>query len=342
MAFRVAVIGLGYFSQFHLAAWVKLSDAELAGVADLSAERVSEAVTAYGAKGFADSTEMIAAIQPDILDIVAPPPAHASLIRAALAPGRTIICQKPFCTSLAEAEAIVAEAETAGTTIVIHENFRFQPWYRTIKTFLDDGGMGAVYQCRFALRPGDGRGPDAYLGRQPSFQTMPRFLIHETGVHFIDVFRWLFGDIRALYADTRRLNEAIAGEDAGVMLLEHEGGVRSMLDGNRLSDHIAENYRKTMGEMEIEGEAGSIRLDGMGRLSFRRFGINKIETLPISEPVDESSFGGGCVEALNRHVIDALKGRRELENLAADYLSVIKAADAAYLSARDGRRIELS
>ena len=35
----------------------------------------------------------------------------------------------------------------------------------------------------------------AYLERQPYFQTMPRFLVHETAIHLVDVFRFLLGEI---------------------------------------------------------------------------------------------------------------------------------------------------
>ena len=42
---------------------------------------------------------------------------------------------------------------------------------------------------------------------------MPRLLIHETGVHYIDTFRYLFGTPTAVHADLRRCNPVIAGED---------------------------------------------------------------------------------------------------------------------------------
>ena len=56
----------------------------------------------------------------------------------------------------------------------------------------------------FRLRTGDGQGPDAYLSRQPYFQKMEHFLVHETAVHWIDTFRFLLGDINAVYADPEK------------------------------------------------------------------------------------------------------------------------------------------
>ena len=335
---RVAVVGLGYFSQFHLSAWAAQPGAALTAVCDRDAGRADEAASRFGAQAHAN-LQTVLAEDPDILDIVVPPAAQDALIRQALTPGRVIICQKPFCTSLAEAEALTEAAEAAGTTLVIHENFRFQPWYRRIREILDAGDLGELYQARFALRPGDGRGPRAYLDRQPGFQTMPRFLILETGVHFIDLFRWLFGPVETVYADLRRLNPAITGEDAGLLLLTHRSGMRSLFDGNRLADHVADNPRRTMGELEIEAEAGLLRLDGTGRLSLRRFGAQAFEPVPLNRPVDEDSFGGGCVAALIAHVLAALDGRGALENTARDYLAVMRAVEAAYRSGAEARAI---
>lgn len=337
MADGVAVIGLGYFSRFHLAAWAARPDIAILGVTDLDPARRAKAAADWGVRAFDDAGSLLAA-GPRIVDIVAPPAAHAELVAAALAPGRVVICQKPFCRDLDEAAGIAAAAEAAGTTLVIHENFRFQPWHRTIKSVLGAGRLGAVWQARFALRPGDGRGADAYRARQPAFREMPRFLIHETGVHFIDLFRWMFGEIEGVYARTRRLNPAIAGEDAGLLLLDHVTGTASQFDGNRLADHAAEDPRRTMGEMEVVGEGGTLALDGAGRVRLRPFGARGWEEVPHVAPVDPASFGGGCVAALIAHVAERLDRPATIENRAGDYLPVIAAVEAAYRSAASGRR----
>ncbi len=336
---RVAIVGLGYFSRLHQEAWAAREDAEIVGVTDLDRALTEATADRLDVPGYADLPDLLAAQDPDIVDIVAPPPAHAALIRAALKPGRMIICQKPFCRSLAEAQATLDAAQKAETQLVIHENFRFQPWYREVKAFLDAGRMGQVYQCRFDLRPGDGRGPDAYLARQPVFQTMPRLLIHETGVHFIDLFRWLFGEITEVYADLRRINPVLAGEDAGTLILTHAGGTQSVFDGNRLSDLPARNPRLTMGELRLEGEAGTLQLDGDGTLRFRPFGARAAEIVPLRAPIDPDAFGGGCVAALIDHLVRCRRDGTVPENTAEDYIGVIRATDAAYRSHDERRRI---
>ena len=166
---------------------------------------------------------------------------------------------------------------------------------------------------------------------------MPRFLIHETAIHFIDVFRFLFGEVESVYAALRRLNPAIAGEDAGLMVLDMIGGTRAVFDGNRLSDHQAANRRLTMGEMLIEGSGGVLRLEGDGRLFQRSHGAN--EEREIAYEWRNEEFGGDCVYELQRHVVEALDGQRALVKTGREYLANLRIEDAAYKSSAEGRRI---
>lgn len=336
---KVGVVGLGYFSQFHLKAWHSIKGATLVGVTDLDRNKASTIGKQYGCSGFTDISQMLAAHPVDIVDIVAPPIAHKAIVQRVAAPNRLIICQKPFCESLEQAQAMVDFADSVNSRLIIHENFRFQPWFRALKEQLDATLLGTVFQCRFSLRTGDGRGQDAYLNRQPSFQSMPRFLFHETGVHYVDVFRWLFGEVVSVYADTRRLNPAIRGEDAGVFILDHQSGTQSIFDGNRLMDHATDNTRRTLGEMTIEGEAGTVRLDGYGNLYFRAFGERDSSELPVNQPIDETSFGGGCVTALIEHAVQAYTTHGVYENEAKDYLTVMRTVEAAYKSAASHTKI---
>ena len=338
---KVVVVGLGYFSRFHLAAWQSNDRVEIVGVCDADLDRLSIVRTELGIAGSQDINQLLNQVSVDIIDVVTPPDAHNVVVRAALEKTRTVICQKPFCQSLVEADALITDAEAAGTQIFIHENFRFQPWRREIRDFLDSGRMGQVYQARFSLRPGDGRGPNAYQDRQPAFRTMPRLLLHETGIHFIDLFRWLLGEIESVYAEIQQLNPAIVGEDTATMILNHEGGIRSIFDGNRLSDHVASDLRYTMGELQIEGEGGRLSLNGSGELSFRPFGIMQEEQIHINRQIDESSFGGGCVAALIDHVVDSLLSGQPPENPARDYLQVMAIKEAAYHSATEKRQIKI-
>lgn len=332
---RVAVAGAGYFSRFHYDAWSRMGEVELVALCDRDAAKAAEAAGRWGIpRVYADVERMLDVEAPDLLDIVTPPDSHLSLVRAAAARGVAAICQKAFCRSLEEAEEAAALAERAGTLLVVHENFRFQPWYGEIKRLLGEGALGTVLQASFRLRPGDGLGDDAYLDRQPYFREMPRFLVHETAIHWVDTFRYLFGPVGAVMADLRRENPVIAGEDSGFILFRHKGGVRSLFDGNRLLDHAARDRRLTMGEFLVEGTAGALRLDGDGRLLRRPRGAAAEEE--VRYQWNDTGFGGDCVFRLQRHVVDHLQRGTPLQNRAREYLENLRIERAIYESAAAG------
>lgn len=284
---------------------------------------------------------MLEETKPDLVDIILPPAGHADTIRQCIAAGvSAIIYQKPFCTSLAEAQEMTDLADAAGVPIIFHENFRFQPWYPAIKSAIDAGQIGVLYQTTFRLRPGDGQGIDAYLERQPYFQKMGKFLIHETAVHWVYTFRYLMGDPVAVYADLRKVNPMIAGEDAGYVIFDNPNGVRSIYDGNRSLDHAAKNSRFTMGEGLFEGTKGTITLNGDGSVDLRNFG--SVEKHQIHAPDEMGTLGGDCVHHLQSHVVDALSGKRPFENKSGDYLTVIEIEDAIYQVAESGSKIMFS
>jgi predicted dehydrogenase len=331
--FRVACLGAGYFSTFQFDAWDRNEITKLVAIADHDiAKAKSRNVSAYR-----DLTTMLKQSDADILDIITPPATHLEAIRIALKFDlKAIICQKPFCASIDESREAVLLAQAAGIPLIIHENFRFQPWFRTIHAAIGNGKIGRVHQMTFRMRTGDGQGADAYLARQPYFQKMERFLIHETGVHYIDTFRYLFGKIQSVYADLRKMNPVIAGEDAGCVIFDFGNGVRAIYDADRNLDHSSDNTRRTFGEALVEGTKGSITLEGNGAVKFRGFSTQTYETLLA--PKDWPGFAGDCVYALQNHVVDALQGKADFENLAEDYLTVVEVEEAIYRSSNEGRK----
>ena len=332
---RVALIGAGYFSRFHLEGWAARRDVRLVAVVDQDAQRAEAAARAYGiARPFTDPRAMLEQSTPDLVDIVAPPPAHHALVSQVHKAGLPVICQKPLAGGLAQAEALVASLDPHGPVVVVHENFRFSPWYREIRRWIDTGRLGRLHGVSFRLRPGDGQGAHAYLDRQPYFQKMPRFLVYETAVHFVDTFRFLFGEIRRVGARLRRLNPAIAGEDSGIILFEFDDERLGLLDGNRLNEHPAEDLRRTMGECWVEGEAGVLRLDGNARLFFKPHGEPETEVAYDRGP---ATFAGGACGALQAHVLAHLRSGSALENSAQDYLQNLRVVEAIYSASASGR-----
>jgi D-apiose dehydrogenase len=337
---RVAVIGAGYFSQFHVHGWQNIPGIEITAVCDADLEKAKISAQLFGAAQAISHVEELFAL-PDIslLDIITPPTSHAALVSQAIHSGIPTICQKPFADRYSHAVALTELAENANVPLIVHENFRFMPWYREMRRLLDDDLLGQVHSVSFRLRPGDGQGADAYLNRQPYFQTLPRFLVAETAVHFIDTFRYLCGEVKSVYAHLRRINPVVAGEDAGFIHFEFASGGAGSFDGNRLNDHVAENPRRTMGEMWLEGERGILRLDGNAQLFFKPH--QGTEKLLSYERGSEVQFGGGACQALQEHVVSCLRSGLPIENTARQYLRNLLIQEAVYASHAQGCRIEI-
>ncbi len=342
-AARVAVVGAGYFASFHLEGW-RDCGADVVALCDLDQTRLQPMADRFAVpKTYTDALQMMQAERPTLVDVVLPPQAQAPVVQAALALGLPVICQKPFGTDLAQARAMAAAAAAQAVPLVVHENFRFTPWFRECRRLVDAGHLGRLHSISFRLRPGDGQGPRAYLDRQPYFQTMPQLLVRETAVHFIDTFRYLMGEVRAVTARLRRLNPVIAGEDAGLIVFEFDDDRSGLFDGNRLNDHVASNPRLTMGEMWLEGAAGVLRLDGQARLWFKPHGGPEEEHRYErgATGIAGRAFGGACT-ALQAHVLQHLQRGTALENSAADYLQNLVVQAAVYRSHATGCRVVMT
>ena len=335
---RVAVVGAGYFAAFHLEAWRALG-VRVERLCDIDLGRAQALAARFGVPAVADRVQAVLdGARPDLVDVVLPPQAQAGVVQMLLQARLPVVCQEPSGEGLAQAAARAAMAQAQRTPLVGHENFRFMPWFRECRRLIDAGHFGRLHGITFRLRPGDGQDPSAYLDRQPYFRTMPRLLVRETAVHFIDTFRYLCGEVRAVTARLRRLNPALAGEDAALIVMEFDGDVTGVFDGNRLNDHVAADPRRTMGEMWLEGERGVMRLDGDGRLWWK----------PHHGPEAEHRFEhahpgvfGGAVAALQAHVLAHLRDGAPLENGAHDYLANLRVQEAVYASHAGGRRVPL-
>ena len=339
MTLKVAIAGCGYFSRFHQDAWSRMEDVRVVGVADRDGGKREAAAALFdGALAFDEAEAMLDAVQPDLIDIVTPPATHRAWGDAAARRGVKIICQKPLAPSFDEAQQIVTLAESAGTMLAVHENFRFMPWFMEARRLVAGGVIGAPLNINFRLRPGDGQGPEAYLSRQPYFQSMPRFLIHETGIHLIDVFRDIMGEITGVFARLRRINPVIKGEDAGLVIFDFASGAAGLFDGNRHVDHPAEDTRMTNGVLMVEGDRGVLRLDGYGRLFLRPLRGEESEHVYAWQ---DRGYGGDCVYGQCRHIVDHLAKGASLVNSGRDYLRNLAIEEAAYRSAEEGRFITI-
>ena len=101
---------------------------------------------------------------------------------------------------------------------------------------------------------------------------------------------------------------------------------------NRLSDHIAEDRRLTIGDLFLEGEKGTIRLDGNGNIFFRKFLSNNEKK--INYIWSNKGFAGDSVYFFRKYVIEQLNKNKTINNQIEKYLINIKIEEAIYNSNR--------
>ncbi len=270
----------------------------------------------------------------DFVDIVTRPDTHLEIVRNVAQQRVAMICQKPLAPSAVEVRELIDVVESSGVRFMVHENFRFQPWYRQIKSLLDQEAIGdKLHTITFRNRAGDGWGDDAYLARQPYFQTMEKFLIFEAGIHTIDTFRYLGGEIKQTWCVHRKLNHVIAGEDTALGIFQFQSGSMGLYDANRFNESTADNPRYTFGEMWVEANGGTIRLYDDARLTIQPLG-QKEQNHPYTPSKD--GFAGDCVYQTQRHFVDQLLTDQPFETDATNYAKSIAVQEAMYRSAESG------
>jgi len=338
--FKGVCAGAGYFSHFQYEAWARIPEVTITAMCNRDAGRARTIMDKFGvANHYTDYREMLEKEKPDFVDLITPPPTHLEMSKIAADLGVHVICQKPLAPTFDEAKRIVDYADKAGIRFMVHENWRFQPWYREIRKLLDDGAIGEkIHVMSFRSRMGDGWGDDAYLNRQPYFRDYPRLLVYENGVHFIDTYRYLGGEVARVYAVLKKLNPVIAGEDFAVVVFSFASGATGLWDANRYNESNYPKPRYTFGEFLVDGDGGSIRLYNDGRLTIQKLGKPETEHDYAHE---DRNFCGDCCYATQRHFIDRLLDGQPFETNGQDYLRSLAVQDAVYESAEKGAPIDV-
>jgi len=325
--FRGALVGCGYFGQIQLEAWRRMSDVDIVAACDLDFCKAKSSAP----KAYTSIEELIRNEHLDFVDIATRPNTHLALIHEAVAHNLPAICQKPMAPTIEDAIQMANLVQRTGARAMIHENWRWQPWYREAKTRIDRGEIGQPITYNFRHRQRDGLGPEPYKN-QPYFREMPRLLIYETLVHYIDTARFLFGDIEGVSARTRQHNPAVQAEDGAVILLDHELGVTGVINGNRYLN--PELPGPAMGESWLEGDENWLRIAANGDLYL---GTELVWQCPTNE-----GYKGDSVRATQAHFIDCLVSGKPFETGVVEYLPTFAAVEAAYRSAEWKRQVRIA
>ena len=184
---RVAGIGFGNAgTTLHLPALAQIRGIEVVGAVDTDEGRRSRAVAQFKVSVFADFDEMLKRASPDVVLIATPPASHADYCFRALSAGAHVMCERPFVSSLDEANRVIAAATAAGRRVALNQEFREMPIFRALRDTVraDDLLFAQVWQL-----------VDLPPWAEPGWRgKMLQRTLYEAGVHLVDFLMARFGE----------------------------------------------------------------------------------------------------------------------------------------------------
>ncbi|MFJ9033095.1 Gfo/Idh/MocA family protein [Streptomyces sp. NPDC102274] len=150
MTVSVGLIGCGNISRSHLRGYLAVpGQAIVTAVTDVDPDAARErARQAGGAQAFDSYERMLAEADIDAVDICLPHHLHAAAVIAAAEAGKHILCEKPLCLTLDEADRIADAVNSAGVTLMCAHNQLTLPAVAHARDLIDSGALGRVYELR--------------------------------------------------------------------------------------------------------------------------------------------------------------------------------------------------
>jgi predicted dehydrogenase len=336
---RGALIGCGFVSRYHLEGWSRIDEAHIAALCDLNPDALHRASAQFPDAGrYTDASAMFEAEAKagrplDFVEVCTRPESHRRLVELAASHGAHILCQKPAAPSRADLEAMIAAGDRAGVRVMIHENWRFRPWYRAMRAEIDSGTIGRPIRLRIAHRDTRALRPDGFAD-QPYFTSMPRLILYEMGCHLVDTARYLMGEVEDVSARLGRFGLENSGEDVATLLVGFSGGAMGLIDISWCAPAGLTRPEWALNETVVEGTEAALRLRLDGALD-RVDRDGRCDRIAVPLPADRDVYVDGYA-ATQRHFLDGLRTGHAHETSASETLRTMDVVWRAYESAERG------
>ena len=322
---RVALVGCGLISQYHLRGW-QAAGATIVALCDIDLAKAEARGAEFGiARLHTDAAEMFAQGGFDVVDIAASVGAHAQVARMAADHGVHVMCQKPLTETVAEAEELIAYVGDR-VRFMVHENYRFRPHYMTVRRWIAEDRIGSVRHAQISCRGSglcsrDGDVP-FLIERQPYLAGFRRNLVFETMIHHLDVLRCLCGPLKVVAARLNRLADGLPGEDTAAILMEGRAGLIATADGCL----VAPGYPPLHGDrLEVIGSKGSIVME-----------LNRTYLVGAEEEAEEVDLIGRyqeCFDTIMAGFVQGLLEGTQFETDRLDNLETLRLMESVYQAA---------
>jgi predicted dehydrogenase len=258
---RAGIVGGGFMATVHARA-IRRSGGVLSAVVGSTPQRSQAAAELLGAESAAESLDQLLDSDVDVVHVCTPNATHASLVRAVVAAGKHVVCEKPLGVDAAEAADLTARAADAGVTATVPFVYRFYPMVREARARVADGTTGPVrllhgsyLQDWLALDTDDDWRVDPAAGG-------PSRAFADIGVHWCDLVEFVTGHritrltARTVVAVPERGGRRVETEDAALVVFETDHGAVGNLTVSQVSQG-----RKNRLQLTVDGAAESLGFD---------------------------------------------------------------------------------
>jgi myo-inositol 2-dehydrogenase/D-chiro-inositol 1-dehydrogenase len=246
MTVRIGIIGAGIMGADHAATLQRfVSGACVELVADVDLNRASTVADALGCRSSADPEGLVGDPEVDAVLVASHDSTHAHFIRACVAAGKPVLCEKPLSPSLAASAELLGSIGAGAELVSLGFMRRFDPGYTALRAAVAARTMGAP-----VLLHSVGRGVASAPGSTSESS------ITNSSVHDFDIVPWLLGSpvVEVSWHAPRRSSQAVGLQDPQLMLLRTADGVLSTVE-SFLNARYGYDIR-----CEVVGETGTASL----------------------------------------------------------------------------------
>ena len=143
---NIAVVGFGYWGPNIVRNFYSAEKANVVFVCDRESKALKRVERSYpGIKTTTDYDDIVSSSEVDAIAIVTPVRTHYELARKALNNDKHVFVEKPFTSTVAQAEELLELADRKNLIIMVDHTFLFTGAVKKIKEFIDDNILGELY-----------------------------------------------------------------------------------------------------------------------------------------------------------------------------------------------------
>jgi len=330
MTLDIAILGAGRIGQTHARAIAATEGARLVAIADPVAEAAKAVADRHGC-AIRTIDEIAGSDDVDAVAICTPTDTHADLIERFSKLGKAIFCEKPIDLDLARVRDCLAVVEDTGATLMVGFNRRFDPDFMALKAAIDDGRVGDVEMITIVSRD-PGAPPADYIKRSGG-------IFRDMTIHDFDVARWLLGEeVESVMAQGSVLTDPEIGKlgdyDSTNVILRTASGRQAIITNSRRATY---GYDQ---RVEVLGSKGLVALRNTQEANIELASADGFRSPPLLNFFMQR-YATAYENEIAAFVASVTSGAA-VPTTGHDGLMALALADAAVMSAAEGRAVKVS